>query len=141
MPPFLRRGPRIENTAAGECFGERQKEWVETGGAGFKDVMDWGSVHLFGLCIMWHTSITEKAQGLQSLIHRRSVEPAGCRFAWFFGLFFLPPGCEAGSAEGASEGRVVGATIGGRGVVGWHVAGDNSRLSAYRQGCCSRGPS
>lgn len=32
MPPFLRRGPRIENAAAGECFGERQKEWAETGG-------------------------------------------------------------------------------------------------------------
>lgn len=104
MPPFLRGGPRIENAAAGECFGERQKEWAEAGGgAGFKDVMGWGSVHLFGLCIMWHTSITEKAQGLQSLIHRRSVEPAGCRFVWFFWLFFffffLPPGCEAGLAE------------------------------------------
>lgn len=107
MPPFLRRGPRIENAAAGECFGERQKEWAEAGGggAGFKDVMGWGSVHLFGLCIMWHTSITQKAQGLQSLIHRRSVEPAGCRFAWVFWLFFflLPPGCEAGLAEGVSE--------------------------------------
>lgn len=92
------------------------RDW---GGAGFKDVMGWGSVHLFGLCIMWHTSITETAQGLQSLIRRRSVEPAGCRFAWFFWLFFfLPAGCEAGLAEGVSEGRVVGATIGGGGWMG-----------------------
>lgn len=69
MPPFLPRGPRIENAAAGKCFGERQRSGQALRGRGFgggdvKDVMGCRGgrrgVHLFSLCIMWHTSITER---------------------------------------------------------------------------------
>lgn len=44
MPPFLPRGPRIENAAAGKCFGERQRSGQglsegRGGAGGVKDVI------------------------------------------------------------------------------------------------------
>lgn len=68
--------------------------------------MGWG-VHLFGLCIIWHTSIAEKPQSSLPLIHMNSVRPAGWGFAWSFRSFTL--GVKAEGADTVSR-------------WGWHVA-------------------
>lgn len=85
--------------------------------------MGWG-VHLFGLCIIWHTSIAEKPQSSLPLIHMSSVRPAGWGFAWSFRSFTLGV-----KAEGADTVSRWGVACGSR----------DSRLSAHRQWCCSRG--
>lgn len=79
---------------------------------------------MFSLCIMWHTSITEKAQGLQSLIHRRSVGPAAWSSACMFSPCFLLLYCHRGN-----RGRVSGVACGWETTAGCPLTGRDAAAS------------
>lgn len=79
---------------------------------------------MFSLCIMWHTSITAKAQELQSLIHRRSVGPAAWSFACMFSPCFLLLYCHRGN-----RGRVSRVACGWETTAGCPLAGGDAAAS------------
>lgn len=79
---------------------------------------------MFSLCIMWHTSITAKAQEPQSLIHRRSVGPAAWSFACMFSPCFLLLYCHRGN-----RGRVSRVACGWETTAGCPLAGRDAAAS------------
>lgn len=60
-------------------------------------------MHLFGRCIIWHTSVTKKPQGSRCLIHMSTVRPADWEFSSAFQIFLHSVFKGSGSAERGEE--------------------------------------
>lgn len=74
-------------------------------------------MHLFGQCIIWHTSMTKKLVGSQCLIHISSMRPADWEFASAFQSSYTV--ClEAEVAERERRRRTCRQR--------WHVAGETA---------------
>lgn len=136
MPPFLQRGPHIQMAAAGKCFGDRQRSGQRPGEF-LKDVMRMrrasGGVHLFGRCIIWHTSITEEPRGSHSLIRVRKVGARRLSGSRLRALFTLGVKTQGGRGRGDIKRDALWVNQGGM----WLEK--DSRLPAHRQRCCSGG--
>lgn len=107
MPSFLLRGPHIQITAAGKCFGKRKSSGQREGRV-FKDVTGWGRAFVWPVYNLAHFYNRETPKLWVFDPHRQRE---ACWLGGFLVFQAFYCGCEGKGRQGRR---------------GWHVAGETA---------------